>query len=55
LTENVVSLDTMDSSTFSTFFKWVSDTVTAGNDGAAANSTLTKELPPPPPEVQIVL
>lgn len=55
LTDNVVSLDTMDSSTFSTFFKWVSDTVTAGNDGANASSASTKELPPPPPEVQIVL
>lgn len=55
LTDNVVSLDTMDSSTFSTFFKWVSDTVTAGNDGATASSTSAKELPPPPPEVQIVL
>jgi uncharacterized protein YegL len=55
LTDNVVSLDTMDSSTFSTFFKWVSDTVTAGNDGATASSSSAKELPPPPPEVQIVL
>lgn len=56
LTDKVVSLDTMDSSSFSTFFKWVSATVTAGNEnGEVANVTNNRELPPPPPEVQIVI
>jgi uncharacterized protein YegL len=56
LTDKVVSLDTMDSSSFSTFFKWVSATVTAGNEnGAAASTSNSRELPPPPPEVQIVI
>lgn len=51
LTDTVVSMDTMDSSTFAGFFKWVSASVVSGSvsgsvDGAA--------LPPPPPEVQVV-
>ncbi len=53
LTDNVVSLDTMDSNAFSTFFQWVSATVTSGSSNMGANSSL--ELPPPPPEVQVVL
>ena len=49
LTDTVVSLDTMDSSTFSQFFQWVSATVSANqqnNDSA---------LPPPPAEINIVI
>lgn len=53
LTNNVVSLDTMDSNAFSRFFQWVSATVTSGSANAGAN--INVELPPPPPEVQIVL
>ncbi len=54
LTNQVVSLDTMDSNTFSTFFKWVSATVTAGSD-AAGDTNSARNLPPPPPEIQLVL
>ena len=53
LTDNVVSLDTMDSNAFSSFFQWVSATVTSGSASMGANATM--ELPPPPPEVQVVI
>lgn len=54
LTDQVVVLDTMDSSSFSQFFKWVSDTVVAGSSSAGV-ATSQNTLPPPPPEVQLVL
>ncbi len=47
LTQNVYSLDTMDSNTFSSFFKWVSASVASENMGQGS-----VELPPPPPEIQ---
>ncbi len=58
ITECVVSLDTADSATIKAFFKWVSASVSAGSmkveeTGAEANSL--SELPPPPPEVNIVI
>lgn len=53
LTDNVVSLDTMDSHAFSKFFQWVSATVTSGSSSVGSASNL--ELPPPPPEIQVVL
>ncbi len=53
LTGNVVSLDTMDSSSFASFFQWVSSAVTTGS--ASSGSAARLELPPPPAEVQIVL
>ncbi|HMY29248.1 MAG TPA: tellurium resistance protein TerY, partial [Agitococcus sp.] len=49
LTDTVVSLDTMDSSTFSQFFQWVSATVSANQQ----NNDLA--LPPPPTEINIVI
>lgn len=52
LTSNVVSLDTMDSSTFSTFFKWIGDTVTI--EGNGTTQAATNELPPPPPQITVV-
>lgn len=53
LTPNVFHLDTTDRATFTQFFKWVSASVSVGNRsvGASAESF----LPPPPPEVHIVL
>ena len=56
ITECVVSLDTADSATIKAFFKWVSASVSSGSmkveeTGAEA----TSELPPPPPEVNIVV
>jgi uncharacterized protein YegL len=49
LTDTVVSLDTMDSSTFSQFFQWVSATVSANQQ------TSNSALPPPPAEINIVI
>jgi len=53
LTDRVVSLDTLDSSGFSSFFQWVSSAVTAGS--ASVGAVGGPDLPPPPPEIQIVL
>lgn len=53
LTPQVVSLDTMDASAFAGFFKWVSASVVVGSTSAGVSGQTT--LPPPPPEVQLVL
>lgn len=58
ITESVVALDTADSGTIKAFFKWVSSTVSQTskkieNMGEEVNSM--KELPSPPPEVNIVI
>jgi uncharacterized protein YegL len=52
LADHVVVLDTMDSSGFLSFFRWVSSSVAAGNVSMGATSSL--QLPPPPPEVNLV-
>ncbi|BDD05714.1 vWA domain-containing protein [Aureibacter tunicatorum] len=54
LTENVAMLDNCDSSTFQTYFKWVSDTIQEGSRSAGVTAE-SLELPPPPKEVNIVL
>ncbi len=53
ITENVVSLDTTDANTFGSFFKWVSASVSAGNKSLGTNQEAS--LPPPPPEVNVVI
>lgn len=53
LTDKVVTLDTMDSAAFSGFFKWVSASVAIGSSSAGVSGNIS--LPPPPPEVQLVL
>lgn len=53
MTDNVVHLDTTDSSTFQQFFKWVSSSVSVGN--RSMGTTTEPVLPPPPPEVQVVV
>ena len=53
LTDQVYSLDTMDSSSFKTFFKWVSDLIEVGNKSVGATDDLI--LPPPPEEVNVVI
>ncbi|MDH3068514.1 VWA domain-containing protein [Akkermansia sp. N21169] len=58
ITECVVSLDTADRETIKQFFKWVSASVSAGSmkvedSGKEVNGL--SELPPPPPEVNIVV
>ncbi|MES2772843.1 MAG: VWA domain-containing protein [Bacteroidota bacterium] len=54
LTPHVVHLDTTDSSTFSQFFKWVSASVSTGSMSVGATGG-ELPLPPPPPEVHIVI
>lgn len=53
LTDRVVLMDTMDAVAFSGFFKWVSASVAAGSSSAGISGQVS--LPPPPPEVQLVL
>ncbi|MDE5843389.1 MAG: VWA domain-containing protein [Muribaculaceae bacterium] len=58
ITECVVSLDTADSATIKAFFKWVSASVSSGSmkvEETGAEATSLSELPPPPPEVNIVV
>jgi len=46
LTDNVVHLDTTDSLTLKTFFKWVSEAIESGNKSVGTSDSL--ELPKPP-------
>lgn len=58
ITESVVSLDTADSSTISAFFKWVSASISTGSqkvEAAGKEVGGLQELPPPPPEINIVV
>ena len=52
LCQHVVTLDTMDGHSFSSFFQWVSTAVSTGNQSAGLAATL--ELPPPPGELHLV-
>ena len=51
--DHVVTLDTMDSSTFGSFFKFVSDTVASG--AVSMGVTAEVPLPLPPQEVHVVI
>ena len=53
LTDEVYSLDTVDSTAFKKFFKWVSDSIGVGNRSIGASEELL--LPPPPPEVNVII
>jgi len=58
VTEIVVQLDTADSATIKAFFKWVSasvGTTSAKIETGGKEVTGLNELPPPPPEVNIVV
>ncbi|GHV67695.1 tellurium resistance protein TerY [Bacteroidia bacterium] len=58
ITEIVVQLDTADSATIKAFFKWVSASVSTGSqkvEASGAEMGGLSELPPPPPEVNIVV
>jgi uncharacterized protein YegL len=57
ITECVVQLDTADSSTIKAFFKWVSASVSTGSQKVDSGTEVVGlgELPPPPPEVNIVV
>jgi len=53
LTDNVVKMDSMDSSAFMNFFKWVSASVSAGSSSAGIETN--NSLPSPPTEIQIMV
>lgn len=53
LTDNVVKLDTTDSATLTTFFKWVSTSIESGNKSQGTGETVA--LPPPPSELNIIV
>ena len=53
LTENVFTLDSMDSGTFKKFFEWV--TINIGQGGKTMGVSDQMELPPPPDEVNLVI
>ena len=53
LTDNVVHLDSADSSTLKQFFKWVSETIEQGNKSQGTGESIT--LPPPPSETTLVI
>lgn len=53
LTDEVYSLDMIDSTAFKQFFKWVSDSIGVGNRSIGAAEDLV--LPPPPAEVNVII
>jgi len=53
LTDDVVHLDTADSSTLMSYFKWVSESIGAGNKSVGTTDHIV--LPPPPAEVHVVI
>ncbi len=58
VTDTVVQLDTADSSTIKSFFKWVSASISTGSqkvESGGQEVTGLSELPPPPPEVNVVV
>lgn len=58
ITEVVVELATADSNAIKAFFKWVSASVSTGSqkvDAGQKEVTGLSDLPPPPPEVNVVL
>ena len=57
ITEIVVQLDTADSSTIKAFFKWVSASISMGSQKVETNKEVggLSELPPPPPEINVVV
>jgi len=58
ITEVVVQLDTADSATIKAFFKWVSASVSSGSQKVETGLSEVagiKDLPPPPPEVNLVI
>lgn len=58
ITEVVVQLDTADSNTIKAFFKWVSASISVGSqkiDSGQKEVIGLNDLPPPPPEVNVVI
>lgn len=58
ITEIVVQLDTADSNTIKAFFKWVSASISVGSqkiESGQKEIVGLNDLPPPPPEVNVVI
>lgn len=57
ITETVVSLDTADANSIKSFFKWVSSSISVSSQkiNLGKEPTGLDELPPPPPELNVVL
>ncbi len=58
ITEIVLQLDTADSSSIKAFFKWVSASISVGSQKVESGKKEViglDDLPPPPPEVNVVL
>ena len=58
ITEIVMQLETADSNSIKSFFKWVSASISTGSEKVESNRKEViglEDLPPPPPEVNIVL
>lgn len=58
ITEVVVQLDTTDSGTIKAFFKWVSASISTGSqkvDSGQKEVGGLSDLPPPPPEINVVI
>ena len=53
LTDDVVKLDATDAVTLSSFFKWVSSSITMGGKSQGTGENIT--LPPPPSELNIIV
>lgn len=53
LTDHVVKLDATDAVTLSSFFKWVSSSITMGGKTQGTGENMT--LPPPPSELNIIV
>lgn len=53
LTDRVVTLDTVDSASFTSFFRWVSSAVSTGS--RSQGLVESAPLPPPPAEIQFVI
>ena len=58
VTESVVRLNTSDTASMKAFFKWISSSVSQGSksvEQAGKDVQGMSELPPPPPEVKVVV
>ena len=57
ITKSVVTLDNADSSSISAFFQWVSASISVNSkavDSGQDNEISISDLPPPPPEINVV-
>jgi uncharacterized protein YegL len=58
ITDNVVSLDTADSQSIGKFFQWVTASISVSStkvEDSGADLSGIKDLPPPPPELNLVI